>query len=75
MIKILKKKEIVYPFSVYGHVKMDMECRQMKQAKITGVVGIMVILSMFALGFMSKEFVSMILISKGIGKVTTVLAG
>ena len=75
MIKILKKKETIYPFSAFGHVKMDWDCAQAKQAKITGIIRIAVILGMFALGYMSKEFVSMMLISKGIGKLTTVLAG
>ena len=69
------KKDKRYEFSNLGYVKLLWDLRQEKLGKINGVVGIAVILGMCGIGILSKEFLIIILTSKGIGKVTSMLVG
>jgi len=69
------KRKKIYQFSPYGHVKMLWDIKQERKNKVNGIIGIAVIIGMFGLGFLSKEFVSLILVSKGIDKVASIMIG
>ena len=74
-IKRLLKKEKTYALTPSGRMQMEFDIGKAKEAKVSGIVSVIVIVGMFTLGFLSWEFVSMILVSKGISKVTNILVG
>ena len=68
-------KEKRYPLTSIGIVKMFWDIKQAKLAKINDCISIAIVIGMFALGFLSKEFLIMILAGKGMGKVATFIVG
>jgi hypothetical protein len=69
------KREKRYDFSNLGYVKMLWDLRQEKLGKINSVMSIGIILGMFALGWLSKELLLIMLANMGIGKITSWLVG
>ena len=75
MIKVIKipklfqkKIDKSYSLTPLGQCKMEWDIKQDKLKKVNGVISIGIILTMFAAGFLSKEFFVMIMAGKGMGK-------
>ena len=75
MKDFFKGKEKRYPLTRIGIVRMMWDIKQAKLAKINGYVSLVIVVSMFGLGFLSKEFFLMALAGKGIGKVASFMIG
>ena len=63
-----KKKAKSYSLTPLGQCKMEFDIKQAKQGKIDNAIYIVAIIAMFGFGFMTKEFLIMILAGKGMGK-------
>lgn len=69
------KKEKKYKFDRFGYAQLLLDLKKEKLEKINNATSIIVILSMFGLGLLSKEFLMLILANKGINKITSWLVG
>ena len=70
-----KKEDKGYPLTDLGYVQMMWDMKQAKLGKIKGVISIAIVMGMFGLGFLSKEFVIMIMAGKGMGKFASWIVG
>jgi len=63
-----KKEDKCYSCTPVGQVQMAWDIKQAKQSKINNATYAVAIIAMFGFGFLSKEFLIMILAGKGMGK-------
>lgn len=68
--RLFKKKVKSYPATDEGLVQMRFDVKQNKTKKINGYTSIVVILVLFAVGFLSKEILIILLANKGINGIT-----
>lgn len=68
-------KEKKYKFDRFGYAQLLLDLKNEKLEKINSVTSIAVVLAMFGLGLLNKEFLMIILANKGINKVTSWLIG
>lgn len=72
MEEITKGKNIkTYKFSAIGYAQMILDLRHEKIDRINEVISILIIVGLFASGFLSKELMIVLMCNSGIGKITS----
>jgi len=69
------KKVKTYPDTELGLVQMEFDKKQAKINKVNGVIGLVVTIGMFALGFLSKELFILMVTTKGLSKIASIFIG
>jgi len=72
----MRKERIkTYALTPLGYARMMYEEKQAKLGKINGVVSVVIIIGMFAIGMLGKELLIIFLANKGINVITNKLVG
>ena len=67
---LLKKNKMkTYEFSAYGRAKMELDIQKEKTDKINNITSILLTLVLFGIGVISKEFLVIYFIGKGMNYV------
>lgn len=74
-MKIFKEKEKTYKFDKYGYAQALLDIKTEKMSKINNVTNIILLLALFGVGFLSKEFLILCFASKGIDVITGWIIG
>ena len=69
------KKVKTYPDTELGFVQMEFDKKQAKINKVNGVIGLVVTIGMFTLGFLSKELFILMVTTKGLSKIASIFIG
>lgn len=74
-MKLFKEKEKTYKFNKYGYAQALLDIKNEKINKINNVTNIVLLLVLFGVGVLSKEFLIFCFAGKGIDIVTNWLIG
>lgn len=70
-----KKQDKRYPCTNLGYINMLWDSKKAKEAKISGIISLIVLIAFFTFGLISKEIFIMFLTGKGINKAANWMIG